>query len=113
MLTEQQKREYYTLAEQIFKGIHTPARVFKAFALAPDEAATIVNFWMRCDEFTQNVAHYLAVEKARLILETSYKKELPKWHLKTISYGLTRIISKLRKNLTTFGFQTSNEEKKV
>ena len=110
MLTEQQKREYYTLAEQIFKGIHTPARVFKAFELAPEEAATIVDFWMRCDEFTQSLAHYLAIEKQKFFLEKTYKKELPKWHLKTISYGLTRTISKLRKNLTNFGFQTSNEE---
>lgn len=113
MLTEQQKREYYTLAEQIFKGIHPPVRVFEAFELAPEEAATIVDFWMRCDEFTQSVAHYLAIEKTRIFLEKTYKKELPKWHRRTISYGLTRIILKLRKNLTNFGFQTSNEEKKV
>jgi hypothetical protein len=113
MLTEQQKREYYTLAEQIFKGIHTPARVFEAFELAPEEAATIVNFWMRCDEFTQSVAHYLVIEKQKLLLEKTYKKELPKWHRRTISYGLTRIISILKQNLTSFGFQTSNEEKKI
>ena len=112
MLTKEQMRVYYTLAQEIYEGKHPPIRVFEAFAIAPEEAATIVNFWMRCDEFTQSVAHYLAVEKVRLLLENTYKKELPKWHLKTISYGLTRIILKLRKNLTSFGFQTSNEEQK-
>lgn len=113
MLTEKQKREYYQLAEQIFKGIHPPARVLQVFELVPEEAATIVNFWMRCDEFTQSVVHYLIIEKQKLLLEKTYKKELPKWHRKTIFYGLTHIISILKQSLTSFGFQTSNEEKKV
>lgn len=113
MLTKEQMRVYYTLAQEIYEGKHPPIRVFEVFELAPEEAATIVDFWMRCDEFTQSVAHYLAIEKQKLFLEKTYKKELPKWHRRTISYGLTRTISILKQSLTSFGFQTSNEEKKV
>jgi len=97
MITEQQKREYITLAQQIYEGKHTPIRVLQAFELHPNEAAVIINFWMTYNDFTQSIVDYLAIEKLRIKFENNYKKELPKWHQKTISYGLTCLKSKLKK----------------
>jgi hypothetical protein len=97
MISEKKKREYYALAKQIKEGIHTPQKVFEAFERHPDEASEIVNFWLTHDEFTQNVVNFLAIEKLRIKFERCYKKELPIWDLRTIFYGLTRIILKLRK----------------
>ena len=111
MLTREE-REYLYLAHLINdKQISVP-QILKYFEAKPDKSASMVNFWLTYNSFTQDVVHYLAIEKLRIKFENNYKKELPKWHLKTISYGLTRITLILKKNLITFGFQTSNEVKK-
>lgn len=81
MLTDDEKT-YYQLAKEIAEGKHTLYAVFEAFSKHPDLSAKIVDFWMRCDEFTQAVVHYLAVEKARLHMEVAYGKEVDKWTLR-------------------------------
>lgn len=111
MLTDEEK-EYLCLAYMINDNTVDIKTILNYFEDEPDKSAEIVNFWLTYDEFTQKIVHYLAIEKLRIKFESNYKKELPKWHRKTISYGLTRIISTVKKNLTSFGFQTSNEEKK-
>lgn len=75
MLTDEEK-EFYALAKEIAEGKRSIYVVYEVFAQYPDTAAKIINFWMRCDEFTQSVAHYLAVEKARIQLEVCAEKEM-------------------------------------
>ena len=75
MMTDEEK-EFYELAKEIAAGKRSIYVVFEVFAQYPDTAARIINFWMRCDEFTQNVAHILAIEKARMQLERCADKEM-------------------------------------
>lgn len=74
MLTDEEK-EFYALAKEIAEGKRSIYVVYEVFAQYPDTAAKIINFWMRCDEFTQSVAHYLAIEKAKYNLKFAQKKK--------------------------------------
>lgn len=105
MLTDEQKRAYITLAQQIYTKEHTPERVFAAFQEYPDEASEIINFWMTYNDFTQTVVHYLAIEKYRILYEKCYRKEIDKWtltkhNLRLILNGLKQILFGVRESLT-------------
>lgn len=89
MLTDEQKRAYILLAQQIYTKEHTPQRVFEAFQEYPDEASEIVNFWLQYNDFTQTIVHYLAVEKYRILYEKCYRKEIDKWTLMKHNLRLT------------------------
>lgn len=104
MLSKEKQREYYKMAEDIHSGKYSIFAVLSAFENYPEEASTIVDFWMRCDEFTQEVVHNLAVEKMRIRLEVCAEKEVNIWTLmmhnlrhilssKSISSGLKTLLS--------------------
>lgn len=80
MLTDEEKI-YYQIAKDIAAGKHALYAVFEAFNEHPDISAKMITFWMRYDDFTQAVVHYLAVEKARLLMEVAYGKEVDRWTL--------------------------------
>lgn len=96
MLTDEEK-QYYQLAKDIAAGKHPLYLVFEAFHKYPIETAKIVDFWMNYDEFTAAVAHYLAVEKARLHMEIAYRKEVDKWTLR--KHNLRLILNGLKTSL--------------
>jgi hypothetical protein len=103
MLTDEQKRAYITLAQQIYEGKHNPQMVFAAFQEYPDEASEIVNFWLQYNDFTQIVVHYLAIEKYRILCEKCYRKEIDKWTL--TKHNLRLILNGLKQTL--FGVRDS------
>lgn len=95
-ITEEEKRMAINLAMKIDIGEVTLSEVIFAFDKFPLSARAIMAFWMSFNEMTKEVAERVGYEKCREHLEKCYKKE-SKWHQKTIFYGLTRIILKLRK----------------
>lgn len=113
MLTQEQMRIYYNLAKEIRNGEHKSEKIFEAFETYPDEASEIVNFWLMCDEFTQSVVHYLAIEKCRLLYERCYRKEVDKWtlvkrNLKFMLNGLKMSLFGVKECLIGGGYREKN-----
>lgn len=96
MMTDEEK-EFYELAKEIAAGKRSIYVVFEVFAQYPDTAARIVDFWMRCDEFTQEVAHTLAIEKARIRLEICAEKEMHT--IDIIAHNIAILIDNIKRGL--------------
>lgn len=97
MITEEEKRLLVNLAMKIDVGIVPVWAVVAKFDEDYKTACEIMKFWGEFNDMTRQVAERVGFEKCRQHLDNCYEKELTIWHWKTISYGLTRMILKLKK----------------
>ena len=87
--------EYLYIAQLINEKKISVQQILKYFEAEPDKSASMVNFWLTYNPFTQSVVHYLAIEKLRIKFEKCYQIEgkqcIRKQSLKLIANGLKQI----------------------